>query len=788
MALSKPRATKFRVEWLERTIGTIRVGSWLHPHPNDPLQAQCDTCNKVIQLGSSGFSAIVHHAQGAKHTQAMQETADKASRRIDTFFSRGNIDESKNDNKKTQEQEKVMRAELRYAIHLVEHKIAFVSADHSSMFKEMFSDSKVASSFQCKRTKVTYLINDAIAPEVRNVIIQDLNSGCGGFSLSVDESNDRARKFLAINLSFVSVKRKKLMVLPIKCIELADGKAVTLRDAVVETLLELKLEMKNCVSIMSDGPSVMIGRHNGFHKLMRDVAPHLLNIPTCSLHHVANAVCKACDKLGQRSERFCDGVYSYFNYTSRWTLFKDVQSLLEVQSHRLLRRVETRWLQILPVVNRVLEQLPALKKYFLDVLPQQKPDELRNERVVELRASLREIALELDLCFLQAILPTLDQFEKAYQRDEPQIHSLHMDIREMYKSVLVLFLKSSYVDENARRLSTMSFDRTHWLSEDELFVGNKARDVLQLASQREKQEFFVRVKSFYGCLANSLQETLPLSDPILRNLRFLAPDFRVTEDYASGIAKSLQWSSADCDKLCTDWRLIKIDSQIKRLQSEVAEHKMSVTDFWCHVADLNKYPTLAKLSLYSLTVPCNNAATERVFSSLSDLLTKKRNSLGEVSIDSCLLIDFYLKQAGVTCTDFDISDSLISAGFSARASAVKRQQELKAEQELAEKEAARKRQIADQVEHEMSQSKRHKKIVDKEKAIVQAKVGNTERMKEADEMLKAYQQKVKALVLEREEIDRKEQKNQKSKASSERKLVDQAIANAVSGTSSGMEH
>jgi hypothetical protein len=83
----------------------------------------------------------------------------------------------------------------------------------------------------------------------------------------------------------------------------------------------------------------------------------------------------------------------------------------------------SRWLQLHPVVDRLVEQWSALKHYFFEVLPAEKPVEYnRNDRVASIKASMRNPTLELDLHFLKNILPVMVKFEKLYQRQEPLIH------------------------------------------------------------------------------------------------------------------------------------------------------------------------------------------------------------------------------------------------------------------------------------------------------------------------------------------------------------------------------
>ena len=76
----------------------------------------------------------------------------------------------------------VMKAEICLYLNYVEHQLPFQVADHSEIYSLMFPGSKIARDFKCKRTKATYLINDAIGPCLRKELIS--------YSLCIDESND----------------------------------------------------------------------------------------------------------------------------------------------------------------------------------------------------------------------------------------------------------------------------------------------------------------------------------------------------------------------------------------------------------------------------------------------------------------------------------------------------------------------------------------------------------------------------------------------------------------------
>jgi hypothetical protein len=318
--MSKLRKTPFQQEWLNK-IGAdgIPYNTWLAPVRGDDYSAHCTKCNKNFRLETSGIRGVSSHAEGKAHARNCSDKAACSS--LLKYVSINSTSISK-----PAEGAETMKAELRYCIHFVEHDFPFQAADHSDVLKEMFPDSKIAQSFKCKRSKMAYLLNDAIAPFVKEEIVSEINSESGFYSIAIDESNDCLgnRKFLQIVVSYISHKRGRLIVCPLETIELQDGTAETLQIAVVKTLHDHGILLAKCVTIMSDGPSVMTGQHSGFHVRMDMLAPQLLKLTTCTLHHVSNAVRTGCDSFSSEAESFADDVFAYFHFTSRWTRYKKV--------------------------------------------------------------------------------------------------------------------------------------------------------------------------------------------------------------------------------------------------------------------------------------------------------------------------------------------------------------------------------------------------------------------------------------------------------------------------------
>lgn len=88
----------------------------------------------------------------------------------------------------------------------------------------------------------------------------------------------------------------------------------------------------------------------------------------------------------------------------------------------MVRRVETRWIQLLVVVSQLLEQLPALKEYFFNTVPRERKIDMTNNRVIKICQAMKNPILEVELNFLKAVLPITEKFEKVFQKSSCEIH------------------------------------------------------------------------------------------------------------------------------------------------------------------------------------------------------------------------------------------------------------------------------------------------------------------------------------------------------------------------------
>jgi hypothetical protein len=68
--------------------------------------------------------------------------------------------------------------------------------------------------------------------------------------------------------------------------------------------------------------------------------------------------------------------------------------------------------------------------------------------------------------------------------------------------------------------------------------------------------------------------------------------------------------------------------------------RTDILEWWKYNA--REYPRLARIARDYLAIPATSAPAERVFSGGADLITKKRGSLNEDSIQACMCLDSWL--------------------------------------------------------------------------------------------------------------------------------------------------
>ena len=137
-------------------------------------KAYCKVCKKEL---AAVVTALKKHCKAQYHVERISELMDPNLVRIDSVL----VDHSMARN--------IHDAELRMAAFLSEHDLSFKLMDHlSDLLPILCPDSKIASHFKCKRTKMKCIVKNALTAHFHKKLVEKLRHSF--FSIIIDETTD----------------------------------------------------------------------------------------------------------------------------------------------------------------------------------------------------------------------------------------------------------------------------------------------------------------------------------------------------------------------------------------------------------------------------------------------------------------------------------------------------------------------------------------------------------------------------------------------------------------------
>jgi len=211
------------------------------------------------------------------HAEAKKTAA--SNRTLDTFVN----------TKVTTTELDTVRAECMMTEMVVALNLPITASDMiSSVVKKAFPDSKIASRYQCGRSKTTALIKH-MAAEIKDEISDRMKAR--PYSLSTDGGNDqRMKQFpIVINLPGPTGVHQELLSVPVL------GDATTGENIFILVKKELDqkdIPIQNCLCFGTDNANVMTGRHKGVYSFFVHENPeiYLAGCPCHLLHHAEAAL------------------------------------------------------------------------------------------------------------------------------------------------------------------------------------------------------------------------------------------------------------------------------------------------------------------------------------------------------------------------------------------------------------------------------------------------------------------------------------------------------------------
>lgn len=319
--------------------------------PSQDDKVKCSHCNSEFSVAHGGRSDIKDHLKTNKHKNSLACAA--SSSKLTTFFKTSSDDKNLD----------LAAKEATFAYHTAKHSLSFNSNSCSSKLIARFFEPK----FSLGKTKCEAIVLNVIAPLAHEELVDDLKK-TNFISVSMDASNRKDIKLVPIVVRYFSpITGIQVKLLDFKSVPGETSEILT--DHLYSSLVKNNLD-KKVVGFCGDncntnfGGVKRAGTNNVFHRLKNNLGREINGIG-CGAHIVHNCVQSGVDGLPIDIEALVVKIYKHFYiYTVRVTKLQEFCEFAEVQYRKLVQHGNTRFLSMMPALERILHLFEGLKAYF----------------------------------------------------------------------------------------------------------------------------------------------------------------------------------------------------------------------------------------------------------------------------------------------------------------------------------------------------------------------------------------------------------------------------------------
>jgi hypothetical protein len=222
----------------------------------------------------------------------------------------------------------------------------------------------------CGRTKTEAIVKKVLAPYAVSELKNELQS-ISFLTIYSDASNHKDQKlFPTLIRYFHPLTGIKVKVLDF--VSLPGETADVICDSVMKIVKENGIEDK-VVAFCTDNANTNFGGvarkglNNVYTKMCSQLDRKIIGVG-CAAHILHNAMQTAADLLPIDVESIVVKIYSHFYiYTVRVESLKQFCEESDVQYKQLLGYSKTRWLALMPAVERILKMFAPMRSYFLSL-------------------------------------------------------------------------------------------------------------------------------------------------------------------------------------------------------------------------------------------------------------------------------------------------------------------------------------------------------------------------------------------------------------------------------------
>ena len=336
-----------------------------------------------------------------------------------------------------------LRAEVIWTLKMNMSHYSYKSAEDSgSLFQAMFKDSAIAAKFSCGERKANYIMRFGLATHFQKVQLESLHDA-PAYVLLFDESYNPVTKDkqMDVHVRYWS-SDCHIATHYMTSVFMGHGRA----DDLMEHFLVAteKLNMAKVVQVSMDGPNVNWSFHDKLQKKLKlDFNAQLLDVGSCGLHIVHGAFKHGAEASKWEIASVMQSVYSLFNETPARR-----EDYTRITDSNVFGRnfCNTRWLENVPVAERVLEMWDCLQTYTMAAV--KGPVALPTTKAFKcVRQAVEDPLTPVKLHAFVSIAKIVQPFLTVYQTDRPMMPFIASDLHKLLKLLLGRFLKASVIED-----------------------------------------------------------------------------------------------------------------------------------------------------------------------------------------------------------------------------------------------------------------------------------------------------------------------------------------------------
>lgn len=308
-------------------------------------------------------------------------------------------------------------------------------------------------------------------------------------------------------------------------------------------------------------------------------------------------------------------------------------------------------------------------------------------------------------------------------------------------------------------------DESIWLSPYQISIGEPARRLFLSLTVNDQMVVMRSIKDFFQAGTSKLIQYLPFENKLLQACQILDPANQSSRKYFQWIGRLVKQLPNVIES--TDIGTLEVEIRMHQEKYKTYSQDTCVLDFWESVRQDQCSPLLLRIVMAVMVLPHGNAEVERIFSNLSDIITRKRNLLDPKTVRALIVSQSCLRVKRWTVATLPATNHLKYLCLQAHANYKRKLQEEKnaiAAEERKQLERSLFQQVAAEKKNNRAFTSLEENLKQKEKDI-EAKE------KERDARLKLIQEVQMKVQQDEEELNNFKKQQEKLKEQKEKESV-----------------